>query len=387
MKSNFISKCEKLNSLDKMDLLIRQELQNHCPIIEKIPNDNDHQLVTFIFYGSKTESVSLYSPLIGIFPVKMLRFSNSNYFYFSLVVPVNIRATYAFTINDLTDYENIKNKKLINVAFIKMWAKLIPDQNNRNKIILKTGNPRVTISMSILEMPFSPLQEWSKKRNEVKNGDLIKSEISSSLLKSKRDYRIYLPPSYTSNNVYPLLMVFDGQFYYESGIPLPTILDNLIYDKKIPPIIAVIIDSIGFDTRMNDFRSEEFFRFITDELLPDIQSLHSISYDYRDRILMGASLGGFFALYASLKRPDLFGKVLSQSDGDEIILSLINNTKTPLKIYLDIGSLENPESIKKISELLSSVGHDVIFRIIPGAHDLVSWESAIPGALIELLKT
>jgi len=386
MKSNFISACENLSSADKMNLFIMQELINNCPIVEKIPHDNDHQLVTFIYHGIDMESVSLYSPLIGIFPIKMFRLGSSNYFYYSLVVPVNIRATYAFTINDLTDYDNIKSNELINVAFIKMWTKLIPDQNNPNKIILKTGKPRVTINISILEMPFAPLQKWSKKRNEVKNGDLIKSEISSSLLASKRDYRVYLPPSYTANNIYPLLMVFDGQFYYESGISLPTILDNLIYEKKIPSIIAVLIDSIGFDIRKRDFRSEEFFGFITDELLPDVQSHYSISRDYRDKILMGASLSGFFALYASLKRPDLFGTVLSQSDGDDIILSLINKTQTPLKIYLDIGSIENYESIKKISELLSSAGHDVIFRIIPGAHDLVSWETAIPDALIELLK-
>jgi len=94
MKSNFISACEKFNSADKMDLFIRQELKNHCPIVEKIPNDNDHQLVTFIYHGIDLESVNLYSPLIGIFPIKMMRLSSSNYFYYSLVVSVNIRATW-----------------------------------------------------------------------------------------------------------------------------------------------------------------------------------------------------------------------------------------------------------------------------------------------------
>jgi enterochelin esterase family protein len=267
-----------------------------------------------------------------------------------------------------------------------MWSALIPDSYNPNKIILKTGKPRVQITTSILEMSFAPSQYWSQKKLTVPNGQLTKFSIDSDILQSQRDYWIYLPTSYDKNVCHPLLIVFDGQFYYESGIPLPTIIDKLIDEKKIPPIIVVFIDSIGFYERMIDLKcSQLFLHFITLELLPEINSKYSISNNRLDKALMGASLGGLFSLYASLKHPDLFGKVLSQSDGDNSISQLIQGDQAyPLKIYLDIGSLENASTIQKTRDLLLSVGHEVIYEVIPGSHDLICWETAIPNALILL---
>jgi enterochelin esterase-like enzyme len=167
-----------------------------------------------------------------------------------------------------------------------------------------------------------------------------------------------------------LLIVFDGQFYHESGISLPTIVDNLIDKQKIPPMIVVFIDSISFLERSTDLKcSERFLEFMTSELLPLLNSIYSISTNPMDKILMGASLGGLFSLYASLMRPDLFGKVLSQSDGDNIISELIKKNKVyPRKVYLDIGSLENAASIQKTRDLLLSVGHEVCYQVFSGAH-------------------
>lgn len=225
------------------------------------------------------------------------------------------------------------------------------------------------------------------KKLTASNGQLTKFSINSDILQSQRDYWIYLPPSYDKNTHHSLLIVFDGQFYYESGIPLPTIIDNLINEQKIPSIIVVFIDSIGFYERMIDLKcSEIFLQFITLELLPEINSKYSISNNRLDKTLMGASLGGLFSLYASLKHPNLFGKVLSQSDGDNIISQLIQSDQAyPLKIYLNIGSLENAATIQKTRDLLLSAGHEVIYEVIPGSHDLVCWETAIPNALIQLL--
>ena len=293
-------------------------------------------------------------PLLGGrgFPTKMARLSDTSYFYYTLTVPDNIRVSYAYLPNDLNNYDDVKNNEQSLQIFFKMWAALISDPFNSNRITLKTGNQRVQISISILEMPLAPSQYWSQQRSSVPRGQLTKYTVDSTILKSKRDYWIYLPPAYNKTTHYPLLMVFDGQFYYESGISLPTIVDNLIYEQKIPPIIIVLIDSIGFHERSTDLRcSESFLQFATNELLPEINTKYSVSHEPLDTILMGASLGGLFSLYASLVRPDLFGKVLSQSDGDDIIAELIQVSSVyPRKIYLDIGSLENDERIQKLDK-------------------------------------
>lgn len=386
MKSALIAACEKFDSIDQINSHLSNELRIHCPVIEDMHNNIDNKLVSFIYEGTNLQTVSLYSPLLGNFPKKMERLDDTNWFYFTLVVPVNIRVTYAFIENDLVDYDHIQTKDQSLSVFIEMWSKLKPDKCNTKRITLKTGNPRVIINTSILEMPFAPSLNWSQKKDLVPKGGVHKEEIYSTYLQSTRDYWVYLPIGYSNSENYPLLIVFDGQFYHESGIPLPTIIDNLIHEKMIPPIIAVLIDSVGFDMRAKDFRSESFSDFIINEMIPEITSKYSISNDCYDRILMGASLGGYISLYLSLKHPGTFGNVISQSDGDETILSLIKKSINPLNIYLDIGSTEQSENIDKIYKLLSLAGNKVIYKVIPGAHDLVSWETAIPDALIKLLK-
>lgn len=391
IKSKFIALCKRSMLTNKLDNLIKEELTKQCPIIEDIPEDAHNKLVTFIYCGDQyTHTANLYSPLLGGrgFPHKMTRLGNTNYFYYTLIVPDNIRVSYAFLPNDTTNYDEPQNNEQFIQKFINMVSALIPDSYNLKKIILKTGKPKVQIIISILEMPFAPSQYWSQKKISVPNGQVTKFSIDSDILQTERDYWIYLPPSYDKNMHYPLLIVFDGQLYYESGIPLPTIIDNLIYEQKTPPIIVLLIDSIGFYERAIDLKcSEIFLKFVTHELLPEINLKYSISNDRLDKILMGASLGGLFSLYTSLKCPDLVGKVLSQSDGDNIISKFIcRDQKYPLKIYLDIGSLENAAIIQKTRDLLSYVGHEVIYRVFPGSHDLVCWETAIPNALILLLK-
>lgn len=362
---------------------------NEFPLIEDIPEDNGNKLVTF-FYECHQDihSIALYSPLIGNFPVKMNRRSESKYFYYSITVPNNIRVGYAFIVNDETSYDTKDREKSLKL-FSEMWPKLICDPCNPKRQILSTGEVRATITVSILEMPDATPVAWSQISDSIPKGVITKHHIDSKTLQQRRDYWVYLPYSYDKKQRYPLLLVFDGQLYHDSGISLPCILDNLIYQRKIPPVIAVLIDSIGFITRRHDLNcSERFLNFITDDLLKSIKANFSISDARSDRILMGGSLGGAFSLYAALKRSDLFGKVLSNSGGgNEEIKKLIEGNNTDkIKVYLDVGSLEDKSSIIQTRDLLSSNGHEVIYHEYPGAHDLLCWESTIPNALIRLLE-
>src|SRR5579871_3149657 len=129
MKSKFIEHCENVNK-DNLKKFISEELFKQCPIIEEIPNDEHNKLVTFFYCGDQhTNEVNLYSPLLGGrgFPHKMIKLSDTNYFYYSSVVPDNIRVSYAFLPNDLNNYDEVENNERAIQIFIKMWAELIPD--------------------------------------------------------------------------------------------------------------------------------------------------------------------------------------------------------------------------------------------------------------------
>ena len=390
MNDDLIHLLEKKIATNELDSFLQSELGQQSPIIENNPADENNLIVTFIYQGDgDCHNANLYSSLVGNLPQPMIRLKNTNYFYYQVIVPNNIRASYAFLPNwiihevDRTDRE--KSLKL----FAELWPELINDPYNPDKQILTTGEAKATINMSILEMPAAPSKIWSDQNKQTPQGSVTRHTITSKSLNSDRDYWVYLPKAYDKNTQYPLLLVFDGQLYYESGIPLPTILDNLIAENKISPVIAVLIDSVGFITRRTDLNcSETYLEFITDELLSEIHSRYLISTNRADRIVMGASLGGIFSLYAALKRSDLFGKVLSNSSGSNAIIDRLiqMNHSSKLKVYLDIGSLENPDSTKAVRDLLLANDHAVIYQEFPGAHDYACWETSIPSALMQLLN-
>src|SRR5579864_4627374 len=113
MKSKFIEHCENVTKY-KINEFISEELANQSPIIEEIPNDAHNKLVTFIYCGDQhTHGVNLYSPLLGGrgFPTKMLRLSDTSYFYYTLTVPDNIRVSYAYLPNDLNNYDDVNNNE------------------------------------------------------------------------------------------------------------------------------------------------------------------------------------------------------------------------------------------------------------------------------------
>src|SRR5262249_53991679 len=65
----------------------------------------------------------------------------------------------------------------------------------------------------------------------------------------QRQVAVYIPAGYVPNTPTPFIVVQDGQTYVsaEEGIPrtdrafMPPMLDNLIYEKRIPPIVAVLV--------------------------------------------------------------------------------------------------------------------------------------------------
>jgi enterochelin esterase-like enzyme len=109
-----------------------------------------------------------------------------------------------------------------------------------------------------------------------------------------------------------MLVLFDG-FSYQHWIPAATILDILLHAHRIPPIVAVLIDnppeSRGLDLEYNP----TFVNFLADELLPWLRGRWNVTHDPQKTIIGGYSMGGAAAAFAAMRRPDLFGDVLSQS--------------------------------------------------------------------------
>src|SRR5262249_33115887 len=110
-----------------------------------------------------------------------------------------------------------------------------------------------------------------------------------------------------------LLIAFDGRMYRED-IGLPRILDSLIAAGRIPPQVAVMIDDSTGAARLDELANRSWFAvFMGDEVGPWARAHWRVTRDPHRVILAGASAGGLAAAFVALRRPELFGCVLSQS--------------------------------------------------------------------------
>lgn len=245
----------------------------------------------------------------------------------------------------------------------------------------------------------------SVEASDVK-GILSSFHFKSSRLKNKREVWVYTPPGYTNKGErYPLLIVLDGQAYTSDLIPGPTILDNLIATKQIPPVVALFVSSIDQRTRNVELPCyKPFIESLSNELLPWVYKNYHASQKPEQIIIAGSSYGGLAASYAALIKPNTFGKVLSQSGaywwspsnrGDPwLIQQYESSPQLPLEFYLDVGHLETEETAHGMSmvkvnalfaDLLRKKGYRVTHEVFQGGHDYDCWRKTFAKGLIVLM--
>ena len=153
-------------------------------------------------------------------------------------------------------------------------------------------------------------------------GDVIKAEFDQSKVfpGTWREYWVYIPKQLDRAKPAPVMVFQDGLQYNA-----PTVFDNLIHKKQIPPMVGVFVmhgrvkaPSAEALDRMNrsfeyDSVSDEYARFLVDEMLPHVAKTHHLllSTDPNDRAIAGNSSGAIAAFAAAWQRPDAFRRVFS----------------------------------------------------------------------------
>jgi enterochelin esterase family protein len=177
------------------------------------------------------------------------------------------------------------------------------------------------------------------------------------------------------------------------------VLDNLIEAGEIPPVVAVLPDGLDQDTRTRELSMHEpFVQFVADELLPWAHARLSIERDPARTVVAGSSLGGLAAAFCGLRRPDLFGLVLSQSGAYQFAQygcpsSFAAEERLPLRFSLEVGLFERISrgdgsqyhANLHMRDVLLAKGYDVDYRNFPGGHDYFWWRETIADGLITLL--
>ncbi len=151
--------------------------------------------------------------------------------------------------------------------------------------------------------------EWIHRDPEAAHGTIDEIRFDSQVF-GRRGVAIYLPARYRRTRRYPLLIVHDGHDYLRYA-SLGTILDNLIHRREIPDLIVALTSS---PNRLGEYAGDErHARFITDELVPNLERTLPLDARPQSRCLMGASFGAVASLTTALQRPGFYGRLLLQS--------------------------------------------------------------------------
>jgi enterochelin esterase-like enzyme len=370
------------------------ELKGNAPIVEPYPGDPKDALVTFVL-----RSKSPYVSLIGgpDFREKpLVRIGDSDVWYLTARMPGDARFDYAFLATDGPPDYHVPFRKGADPG--ERFARRQPDPNN----------PRGHNGMSRTELPGAAPQPWIAVKPDVPKGKITELKLDSAKLKESRRVGIYTPAGYDPKRSYPLVTAFDGEAYGlepEPQIPLPTILDNLIAAKAIPPVVAALVASGA--TRNRDLPgSEVFSAFLAEELVPRLRADYHAGRTPAQTVVTGSSFGGLCAAYTALHHAGVFGNVLSNSGSYQYVLGSIDNDvagtveggwlirdfarspKLPIRFYLDTGLFEMSllDSNRRMRDVLVAKGYPVTYAEFSGGHDYWIWRGTIADGLIALLR-
>jgi enterochelin esterase family protein len=259
---------------------------------------------------------------------------------------------------------------------------------------------------SLFEGPDAPPQPWIARQPGTAGGTTELHRVRSDVLGNERRVWVHLPAGYDPSDRYGLLLLFDG-WAYVNLVPAPTILDNLLAAGRIPPLVAVLPDSLDQETRTRELCCHEpFVDFVVDELLLWARERWNVTEEPGETIVAGSSFGGLAAVFAAFSRPERFGNALSQSGSfgwgveddreHEWLTHRIEEADgRPFRAYLDAGSLETNErpaggpsavdANRRLRAVLEHKGCDVHHAEFSGGHDYVCWRGTLSDGLVALL--
>lgn len=144
---------------------------------------------------------------------------------------------------------------------------------------------------------------------------------------AQRELLVYLPPGYETDHDkrYPVIYLLHsygsgpsswlGEKGYE-GLNVVVVLDSLINNQVIEPVIVVMPDlhnRFGGTWYTNSEVAGNWIDFLAEDLIGHVDSSYRTIPDRKSRGIAGQSSGGYGALVMGMKRPEVFGAVLSMS--------------------------------------------------------------------------
>jgi hypothetical protein len=280
-----------VRSIDKAPIPKRAALvKQYLAKIALTPIIEGKEKVHFVWFG-KADTVKIEGELqtAWALPQLMTRIAcgEENFFHFSYTIPSDAFFEYKFIVDK--------------------QGKLDPK------------NTRVSQGFDFTDRNFFSMPDFIESAYLQPRYGITKGNVNQWTFKTEhkpftnQPIWIFTPYGYSKEKKYPILYVYDGSSTLYTR-PLLNVVNNLIYDQKIEPIVVVFV---GFEDRWTEYVSEsiEWAKLMKDELVPFIEKNFSVADTPDKRGVLGASASGHGAIVTAMQYPEVFGNVASQGGG------------------------------------------------------------------------
>ena len=365
---NFLERLQKQTGAKK-DKFVKEYLQKKksLPLIE---NDS---LVHFVWYG-KANQVLLAGDLQGwAYQDSMNRMycGENSLFYKSFILPADSRIDYRFVVDGVEIYD--------------------------------PGNPRRVPGLgphSELVMHNFKFTNYTKYRDNINHGRMDSLFFSSRNEEiADRQIKVYIPSDYDTSDNLPSLFVNDGFEALENS-SYKNVLDNLIFEGKIVPLVAVFIPPVDRDEEYVWAKNDLFIATLCQEILPLINKRYKVSSRALNRAIIGMSNGGHLALATGFVHPEIFCKVAGQSSTlDPSLYEKLAEFKEKqsacpdFKLYLDVGRYDLNtrwsylETHREFHQKLLELQIPHIYQEFNDGHEWAGWRERTEQILMYFFGT
>ena len=273
-----INRLRESKELDQQ-ALERFVAQHEFPIIEG-------NQCTFVAW-QQADEVFLRHRVVGIRdPLPLRRIEHTDFWYVVLEIPKDSRVEYQLEVRRGDHWERFNDPLNSRIA--------------RSPV----GNSSVCFGQGY-QVP-----DWAVYDPDARPGDLVELMIRSQAQRRDNRVTLYLPARFTTTQRYPLLVVHDGGDYLEYA-SMKVVLDNLIHRLDMAETVVAFTYP---GERLREYpNSGPHARWITKELIGQLEEQFPLIAHPSGRALLGSSFGAIASLTTAVRYPQTYGSLLLQS--------------------------------------------------------------------------
>lgn len=199
----------------------------------------------------------------------------------------------------------------------------------------------------------------------VTNAQIKSEKFDSKKLDESRDIQLYIPENYSEEKVYPIIVVLDANYLFETVVANTKFYS---YWDEMPQSIVVGVNQYTDKMRETDCaydddnglpkdKGNQFFEFISMELVPYIQDNYNSA---NFKMIVGHDVTANFINYYLFKEVPLFDAYINLSPYfapkmESRIVERLSKFETKKFYYLATSEEDNKKAARRIREMNTSL--------------------------------